>query len=97
MQPVLSAALTFIEYESCTMFNECAHKEDEPIKGCPYDLKIYPDDSSGIRDPDTTTIALTATRARQLAVLTENGIFPQTDGTGAKMSGLGRVLLAHMD
>eukprot|EP00957_Ditylum_brightwellii_P090147 6866218-Ditylum_brightwellii.AAC.1 len=37
---------------------------------------------------------LTATRARQLAALTEDGLVPQKDGTGAKMSGLGRVHLA---
>mmetsp|Transcript_22913 Transcript_22913/g.30335 ORF Transcript_22913/g.30335 Transcript_22913/m.30335 type:complete len:201 (+) Transcript_22913:93-695(+) len=33
-------------------FIECAHEEDEPIKGCPYDLKICPDGSTVIRDPD---------------------------------------------
>mmetsp|Transcript_22145 Transcript_22145/g.32593 ORF Transcript_22145/g.32593 Transcript_22145/m.32593 type:complete len:104 (-) Transcript_22145:137-448(-) len=38
---------------------------------------------------------LTATRARQLAALTEDGLVPQKDGTGAKMSGLGRVHLAN--
>jgi len=116
-------------------FIECAHEEDEPIKGCPYDLKICPDGSSVIRDPDNncefsdcelqscytdvrnalmvptsavilTTIVtsnlaavllkntLATARTRQLDVLTENGLVPQIDGTGAKKNGLGRVHLA---
>jgi len=37
---------------------------------------------------------LATARTRQLDVLTENGLVPQIDGTGAKKNGLGRVHLA---